>query len=398
MSFSKNFVRMVSVAVLFVGFTGYSFIKADQYGQSDWFPPENGSAGPQNNVAAPLNTGSSTQTKIGSLAIGNTLGLFGDKPLVAFINSDTEIPRWVTSAVVETPGIPTMKFLYDRDNNGSVWNNSNAILELHAGVTVNDDYAQFSNEIWAGKYCDRNGDNCVDPADPVIPETDLSAIHTYSTPNNIRSVSGAACSCNDGDFLTSCNANGQPMISSDANSCSGSAVMCTCLATKPSPRLCAVTISGYIYNYGYHEREAINLSKSVTIQVSEGSLMGVGMWTDSEFGYRDGKFTGGDLLAANQTHQNTARQSHTALGYWSPTDYKTAGPAFVNYFITNGQPWSGWYWLTGRRTGFIVKEGMKPQIAATPDNTLRYDSGFGSGTRYIFEHRGRVTATIGLCQ
>ncbi len=398
MNSSKNIIYGLCVGIILVGFSSYSFIKA--YDESVWFPPESGSVPPQNNVAAPLNVGSSTQTKIGSLGIGNTLGLFGDKPLVVYVNSDTAVPRWVTAAVVETPGISTMKFLYDRDNNGSVWNNSNAILELHAGGNGASDYAQFSNSIRANNYCDKNGDNCFDPSDPVSSETDLSAIHTYSTLNNTRNVSGAACSCNAGDYLTSCNASGQPMVSSDANACKDSEIssdynhrpICTCLSTKPTPSLCAVTIKGDIYNTGYQAREAFNMTKTVTIQVPKGALIGVGAWTDVNYTYRDAKFTGGDLLYVRQDYDDN---TNTAVGYWNESDYAVQGPAFVDYFMTHSIT-GGDHWLWGHRRGFIVKPGVGPQTVSVENNWQQ--DGNGSIHRKIFTHLGTITATVGTCQ
>ena len=55
------------IALVFIGFAGYSFITA--YDESFWFPPETGSVPPQNNVAAPINVGTTTQLKSGDLGV-----------------------------------------------------------------------------------------------------------------------------------------------------------------------------------------------------------------------------------------------------------------------------------------------------------------------------------------
>jgi hypothetical protein len=391
MTFPKKLLYIITISVVLIGFAGYHFIKA--YDESTWFPPETGSVPPQNNVAIPINTGSSSQVKTGNLGIGNTLGLFGDKPVVAFVNSNPAVPRWIQSAVVSGTGASTLKFLYDRDNDGSVWDNAKAILQLNSGSKPSDDYAVFTNQVWATEYCDHNGDNCIDPANPATTEVDLSAIHTYSTQNNTRNVSGATCSCSAGDFLTGCGGNGSPMITTDPNACSA-ATSCTCLSTKPSQGLCTVTIASSIVG-----TKSSDTSNQKIIQVNAGDKIVLGVWTSALYPStpQNVHFTGGDLSYALQvdTHgailDNSHTYTHMALGYWKATDYQTYGAAFINEFVNQNNPDYKWGYLSS----VTIKPGMAPRTLHIRNGLTQDTPFFANG---IHPHDGTITATVGSCQ
>ena len=70
MYISKPIFRFLSVAVLLVGLAGYNFIKA--YDESIWFPPAGNP--PTQNVAAPINVGTTTQMKNGDFAADTIVG------------------------------------------------------------------------------------------------------------------------------------------------------------------------------------------------------------------------------------------------------------------------------------------------------------------------------------
>lgn len=392
MSFSKNLIRFVVASFLLIGFAGYHFIKA--YDESVWFPPESGSIAPQNNVAIPINTGSSTQTKTGNLLIGNNLGLFGTNPAILFVNNDLTVPKWVQRSDIDGSGNVYMKFLYDRNNDLNASNDYPPPFTMNVDTDAANDHAVFSNEIWAKKYCDFSGENCTDPK---VPDTvDLSVIHTYSTINNIRSVSGASCSCLTGDSLTSCNANGNPMINSDPNACvsvSG-AVTCTCLSTKPSDHLCTVNLSGRIWG-----SKGADMSAQRTIQVPEGTPIVIGAWTNTYSSYPDAHFTDrivyaeqvsshGGIFDLSPSHTYT----HMALGYWTVANFATYGPAYVDQFITHANT-PNWEW--GYRNTVTIKSGMAPYRMYIR-NGLRDDDSFHSNG--IWPHEGELIATVTTCQ
>jgi hypothetical protein len=66
MNFQKVSPRLFAIAALFISFAGYNFIRA--YDESVWFPPTAGTP-PAHNVAIPINTGTSSQVKNGSLSV-----------------------------------------------------------------------------------------------------------------------------------------------------------------------------------------------------------------------------------------------------------------------------------------------------------------------------------------
>lgn len=385
MTFSKKLGGLAFALVMFTGFVGYSFLTA--YDESVWFPPENGSTAPQNNVSGPLNTGSSTQTKTGNLIIGNMLGLFGGQPSILFSNNDPAIPKWVIRSDMNGGGDTYMKFLYDRDNNLNAADDNPSPLTIFTGRDAANDYSIFSNQVWAKEYCDRSGGNCIDPNNPT--EVDLSVIHTYSIKNNIRSVSGAACSCYEGDSLTSCNANGQPMINSDVNACSPSPaystdVICTCLAVKPSPKLCTVTISGSSVHGSSNTR---------TIQVLQGAYIRIGAWYNG--GYYmpqpDVRFTGGPISSYVDSWDpiNHSRfYTNNFTGYWTSEDFAKYGDVFTSI------PSSPNSWNKSSVTVHVVPNA--PSASVNLYNSNMAENYYG--TNYVNTCQSTITATVGVCQ
>jgi hypothetical protein len=390
--FFKKISRFVVVALLFLGFLGYQFINA--YDQSDWFPPESGSIAPQNNVAVPINTGSSSQVKTGDLGLGNTLALFGDSPRVAFVNTDLDVAKWVVAAdTVNSASVSVLRFLYDRDKDKSAENDYPAPLEINADDDVNNDYAKFSNQVWADSYCDKTGDNCIDPA-TVSGGADFSVLHTYSTTNNDRGVAGASCSCNAGDMLTSCGGNGTPMISVDPNACS-SATMCTCFSTKATPKLCTVTITATMTG---------GVPGSVkTVQAYQGTKITLGALVDVNFNPLPSvvNFTGGPMI--NNSQSGAGQTSITQLGFWNGPDWTSYGAGYIDRFETRALTGPN-VWLYGPHRTFMVNPGVSVtplpihngwNVTVTSHNIF----GWNLGTSHpIVPHDGAITASVGVCQ
>ena len=161
----KSTLRLIAVAVLFISFTGYSFIRA--YDESIWFPPDPGTP-PANNVAAPVNTGTDVQIKNGPLGV-DTLSVTGDvgvtsvAPQIKFDDSDSSTGVWWLHNNTYGGNPSRMHFLYDRSLNG-IWDaaDGNPVFIAQPGADVNgtQDEISTNGEVHAGKYCDANGNNC----------------------------------------------------------------------------------------------------------------------------------------------------------------------------------------------------------------------------------------------
>jgi hypothetical protein len=328
MSFSKNIPLVIALSLVVVGFSGYSFIKA-AYDQSVWFPPAG--TPPGNNVIAPLNHGTSTE----SMQIGN--GNLGFDQLTAFSQTNSD------------------------------------------------------------NYCDLQGGNCFKSTD--VGAANLSVIHTYSTINNIRNVSGASCSCSAGDFLTACNGNGTPLTSSDQNACSG-ATACTCLSTVAAVPLCSVALHAVVKAGSYN---TVVVDKTLTIQVNEGTVLNLGAWAigGQDYWYSpytpapDVHFTstvGQYIQEPNGMFVNPPTfpgfHSGTFLGYWTAADYATYHTAF-----------DALQWKASK--SFTVKSGMAAvttSITNTFDPKTQYPSQVMTGDQPPVPNNGTITATVSNCQ
>jgi hypothetical protein len=121
-----------------------------------WVEPR--SSPPQDNVAAPLNTGAAGQVKSGNLVV-NTLGTTGniqmthDSPRVRFDDLAGGRTMWLF-------GNDNRLYLRaDRDNADGDSEGIDA-FSIFAGVDSANDYAEFANQVRAVEYCNRAGENC----------------------------------------------------------------------------------------------------------------------------------------------------------------------------------------------------------------------------------------------
>lgn len=122
-----------------------------------WTSPNQ--APPDGNVPAPVNVGTQTQDKNGTLGVTN-LGVLGGEvllnsgaPTMRFV--DTNDRNWWTH-------INQNRFhlIADRNDDGN-WNNEWPWpMEMEAGATAAQDYVRFANQVRAPFYCDENGNNC----------------------------------------------------------------------------------------------------------------------------------------------------------------------------------------------------------------------------------------------
>lgn len=167
MYISKSAFRLVAIAVLFMGFAGYNFIRA--YDESIWFPPDPGTP-PANNVASPLNTGSTNQIKNGGLAVN---ALLSSGEIVSYIGSGAGQVRMVGGsygAFLRNDGINTYFLLTKPDDTLGTWNglrpfyvaNKTGMVNMNQGLTVNSGAINAKSQVNAKKYCDTDGNHCLD--------------------------------------------------------------------------------------------------------------------------------------------------------------------------------------------------------------------------------------------
>ncbi|HMA78064.1 MAG TPA: hypothetical protein VKP88_02890 [Candidatus Paceibacterota bacterium] len=219
----KTIIPLALVCTVLVGYT---------YIDAQWVGPSTSPTG--GNAPAPLNTGSDSQIKSGSLGV-DALSVFGDAAVVdttpgegswimradagelhlyrtdaggTIIGGDpamrfhehgsvlddtvVEFDRNVKGQLLEANGGPIIirdvspelhfretdqgysDFKYklmvnndiftvfaDRNDDGV---GDNSTVRFYAGATSSDDYAYFSNQVRADRYCDENGGNCTDAA------------------------------------------------------------------------------------------------------------------------------------------------------------------------------------------------------------------------------------------
>ena len=131
------------------------------YLQAAWTGPT--ATAPQNNTDAPINTGTATQNKDGTLGVDG-LAVFGNgvvdsyAPQIEF--SDRNNKDWWIHVNNDR-----FYLLADRDDNGSYSGEGPWPIQMYAGANSSADWVQFSNQVRAAQFCDQNGDNCFTAAD-----------------------------------------------------------------------------------------------------------------------------------------------------------------------------------------------------------------------------------------
>ena len=168
---------LVVTGVLFTLFAGYSFMNA-----ASWTAPTG--TPPADNVPAPINVGTITQEKEGTLGV-NSLAVFGASSFTGVATFNNKLISNSNSPALElidaSPGEKDWRIgvdggddlvvRADRNQNGD-WNDDGypPPLFLRSGATSSEDFAVFSNKVRATEYCDENGANCFKASD-VTPKT-----------------------------------------------------------------------------------------------------------------------------------------------------------------------------------------------------------------------------------
>ena len=136
-----------------------------------WTAPASGNP-PTGDVAAPINTGSATQNKSGTLGV-NALAVFGNSsfsgaaevsnsgPLIKF--NDTTALTSISRDFWLHANNSTFYLLADRDNANNTWESPHP-LEISASADGTADFAKFANQVRAKEYCDVGGNNCINPS------------------------------------------------------------------------------------------------------------------------------------------------------------------------------------------------------------------------------------------
>lgn len=155
-------IRSLAMLTLVIsGLVGYQFMSAQTWTNAPSVPPNN-------NVGAPLNTGTVAQDKQGVLgasglvAFGGGVSVINSSPTVAFDDTDTDNNIWWLNSNAYNGSNGRIHFLYDRNENNA-WDagDTSPSLTLESGATPAEDYALFSNQVRATAYCDQNGTNCI---------------------------------------------------------------------------------------------------------------------------------------------------------------------------------------------------------------------------------------------
>ncbi len=200
-------LRLIAIAALFISFAGYNFIRA--YDESVWFPPDAG-VPPANNVARPINTGTSSQIKSGALGVDTLsvtgeIGITNQAPQIMFNDTNSDNNIWWLHTNAYGSG-PRMHLLYDRNKNG-VWDAGDGqpsfIVQSGAAVDGTGDKMITQGQVNARSYCDQNGLNCYTAGDINNNASYSTTMNYFSTQNVDTNISkNAIC------FLTGQNDGG----------------------------------------------------------------------------------------------------------------------------------------------------------------------------------------------
>ena len=215
----KTALRLFAIAVLFVSFAGYSFLKAD------WTPPT--AAPPANNVDVPINTGTANQIKNGSISL-NGLALITDYPTIAFVD-----PRPGHRTLYMQNHSNTFNLLGDRNGDGNVvWADDQPVaFATYLGTTPSQDYTYISNQVRATQYCDSNGQNCFRSMD--VANQPLTYGGDYIYFNGTTGTNANPAYCVQSNAFTgrcACPANYKPVLvrrETTQGSCGGSQQNCS---------------------------------------------------------------------------------------------------------------------------------------------------------------------------
>ncbi len=191
MNIPESNLRLIALAVLFISFASYNFIRA--YDESVWFPPDPGTP-PANNVASPINTGTINQIMHSGLSVnallstgeivgtdaGNVGGQFrmvGGNIGSFWRNDSVNTYFLLTDPNNQYGGYNALRPLTINNSSGVVGMGNglnvnagglgvNGEVNLNYGtVHVNQGSVEVAQHVWspqmrADQYCDGGGGNC----------------------------------------------------------------------------------------------------------------------------------------------------------------------------------------------------------------------------------------------
>ena len=144
-----------SLTILSVSLTillSYNFMSAA------WSNPT--ATAPASNTDAPINVGSTAQTKAGTLSLYGLLvegaaTIASPAPRIKFDDTDAgAIDFWTYL------DSGTWSLRADRNGDGAA--DTPHPVRVYTAATATGDYVAFSNQVRAAEYCDENGENCTD--------------------------------------------------------------------------------------------------------------------------------------------------------------------------------------------------------------------------------------------
>lgn len=186
-------MKQISFAIYAPGIALMVAILAGFHYMNAWTDPT--VAPPNGNVPAPVNVGTQTQDKNGTLGVTN-LGILGGGLL---INSGAPTVNFTDSNERNWWAHINQNRFYliaDRNDNGNWTGESPWPMEMEAGASPAQDYVRFANQVRAPFYCDENGNNCrsAGAAGGVNYNSCRSVSNVGGAPNYI---SVAACNTNE---------------------------------------------------------------------------------------------------------------------------------------------------------------------------------------------------------
>lgn len=116
---------------------------------------------PKMTILADGKVGIGTDAPQSKLHVEGDMELKNSNPSIKFNDTDSGQRNWQLVA-----GANNITFKTDRDANGTFDDNPHPLV-ISNGTNLSsgdDDYGTFANEVRANEYCDRSGDNCINPA------------------------------------------------------------------------------------------------------------------------------------------------------------------------------------------------------------------------------------------
>lgn len=291
----KNVLLVLFLCVFLIG---YDLLSAQSWANPPAPPPTS-------NTPAPVNIGTSSQVKNGTLGIDG-LGLFSNTPSIIFTDETVNHRDWWLWLDNQT-----FSFVSDRNSNGSHSGDAPHPLQLYASTSATADWARFGGEVRANEYCNYLGADCFTPTDVVEAiETEpiIEIERIFGETWGQTTIANELCitagydgiwavidDTNGGEIIQCFNATGIQIVNENSN------VSCQVrFVTKVNTQ-----------------------SKTVTKTVSGNGVMAIGSWWKNDEPWRDVRFTGGDIVRHNWGGSLFDSGERAGVGYYSPANYTT---------------------------------------------------------------------------